>query len=179
MCSTFEWDIGNVPKVSDLQSSSRIFNLERTDAGWKLVSRPETCRPDKNMSRHNIYKVYLRIVWNTVFSRVSPASIYFFKINNRYTRKWREICSKLTIIKPDDVLMFLLLTLNILHTFFQCFYCWLWASKCQLGPIWYKIYNEHTEGVHITWKSYKNIFWTFNLGWTPDWLNLLQPVLLV
>ena len=29
--------------------------------------------------------------------------------------------------------MFLLLTLNIFHTFFYCFYCWLWTSKCQLG----------------------------------------------
>ena len=54
-------DIGNVPKVSDLQSSSRIFNSERMEAGWKLVSRPETCHPDKNMSRHNIYKAYMRI----------------------------------------------------------------------------------------------------------------------
>ena len=26
--------------------------------------------------------------------------------------------------------MSLLLTLNIFHTFFKCFYCWLWTSKC-------------------------------------------------
>ena len=29
--------------------------------------------------------------------------------------------------------MFLLLTLNIFHTFFYRFYCWLWTSKCYLG----------------------------------------------
>ena len=33
----------------------------------------------------------------------------------------------------DVVLVFLLLTLNIFHTFFLSFYYWLWKSKCQLG----------------------------------------------
>ena len=28
--------------------------------------------------------------------------------------------------------MFLLLTLNIFHTFFCCFSCWFWTSKCYL-----------------------------------------------
>ena len=30
-----------------------------------------------------------------------PANIYLFKVNNRNTRKKCEICSKLTIKKPD------------------------------------------------------------------------------
>ena len=29
--------------------------------------------------------------------------------------------------------VFLLLTLNIYHTFSKRFYCWLWTSKCKLG----------------------------------------------
>ena len=29
--------------------------------------------------------------------------------------------------------MSLLLTLNVFHTFFYCFYCWFWISKCLLG----------------------------------------------
>ena len=33
----------------------------------------------------------------------------------------------------DVVLVFLLLTLNIFHTFSLCFYSWLWTSKCLLG----------------------------------------------
>ena len=33
----------------------------------------------------------------------------------------------------DVVLVSLLLTLNIIHTSFQCFYCWLWAGKCLLN----------------------------------------------
>ena len=33
----------------------------------------------------------------------SPANIYLFKVNNRNTRKRCEICWKLTIKTPDDV----------------------------------------------------------------------------
>ena len=46
-----------------------------------------------------------------------PANIYLFEVNNRNTRKR---CGNDVI----DV-VFLLLTLNIFHTFF-----WLWTSKC-------------------------------------------------
>ena len=53
-----------------------------------------------------------------------PANIYLFKVDNRNTRKTCEICSKLTL--------FLLFTVNIFHTFFKCFYCWLRTSKFQL-----------------------------------------------
>ena len=51
------------------------------------------------------------------------ANIFLFKVNNRNTRKRCEICSKLTIKTPERrdvtgvVLVFLLLTLNIFHTF--------------------------------------------------------------
>ena len=34
--------------------------------------------------------------------REFPISIYFFKINNRSTRKKSEICSKLTIKTPES-----------------------------------------------------------------------------
>ena len=30
-----------------------------------------------------------------------PVNIYFFKVNNRNTRKWRKRCSKLTIKTPE------------------------------------------------------------------------------
>ena len=33
----------------------------------------------------------------------------------------------------EVLLVFLLLTLNISHIFFYCFYCWLWTSSCELG----------------------------------------------
>ena len=48
-------------------------------------------------------------------------NIYLIKFNNRNTRKRLEICSKLTIKTPEDVidvvLVSLLLTLNLFYTF--------------------------------------------------------------
>ena len=70
----------------------------------------------------------------------NPANNYLFKVNNRNTGKMYEICSKLTIkilerssfidvVVIEVVVVFLLLTLNIFHLFFQFFYYWLWPSK--------------------------------------------------
>ena len=58
-----------------------------------------------------------------------PANIYLLKISNRNIRRKCEICSNLTIKIPKNVialvLVSLLLTLKIFHTFFYCFYCWI------------------------------------------------------
>ena len=51
-----------------------------------------------------------------------PANIYLFKFNNRNGRNRCEICSKLTLKTPYDVVMiFLLITLNIFHITFLVF----------------------------------------------------------
>ena len=54
-----------------------------------------------------------------------PANIYLFKVNNRSVRQRCEICFTLTIKTPehvsDVVLVFLLLTLNIFHTYFNVY----------------------------------------------------------
>ena len=51
-----------------------------------------------------------------------PANNHLIKVNNKNTRRRYEICSKLTIKNQNDVndvaLVFLLLTVNIFHTFF-------------------------------------------------------------
>ena len=57
-----------------------------------------------------------------------PANIYLFKFNNENTRKRCEIRSNL-IIKTPERQIYSLLTLNIFHTVFWCFYCWPWISK--------------------------------------------------
>ena len=76
-----------------------------------------------------------------------PDNIYLFKVNNRNSTKRCDICSKLTIKKPErHQLCFswvLLLNLSKFHTFFYCFYCWLWASKCLLGYDWLFPYPEN------------------------------------
>ena len=87
----------------------------------------------------------------------SPAKIYFFKHNNRNTKKSCGICSTSTIKTPDRrlklfekiidagkpllfsqkasavILVSWVVTLNIFHIFPECFYCWLWTSKCLLS----------------------------------------------
>ena len=67
-------------------------------------------------------------------SYLIQADIYLLKVSNRITRKRCEICLKSSIKTPgqrhDFVLVSLFLTLNIIHTLFQCFYCWLWTSVC-------------------------------------------------
>ena len=46
-----------------------------------------------------------------------PANIYLLEVNERNARKRCEKCSKLTTKTAEDVLLFLLLTLNIFYTF--------------------------------------------------------------
>ena len=65
-----------------------------------------------------------------------PAGNYMYKVNNRNIRTRCEICSKLAIKRLS-----LLLTLNIFHTFFWCFFCKLWAGKCQLGLLLVKTFS--------------------------------------
>ena len=38
------------------------------------------------------------------------------------------------------ILVYILLTLNRIHTLFWCFLCWFWTSKCRLGS------NSETAG---------------------------------
>ena len=64
----------------------------------------------------------LKCDFNKVEKQLYPVSIYLLKVNNRNTTKGCETCSKLTQKRQNDVndivLVFLLLTLNIFHTFF-------------------------------------------------------------
>ena len=74
-----------------------------------------------------------------VSCKTIPPNIYWLKVSNRNNKNRREICSWLTIKIPigveDVVLVSLLLTLNIFHTVFLCFYCLLGTGKCWLGVV--------------------------------------------
>ena len=71
-----------------------------------------------------------------------PPNLYFNWTDVRQLNYWfPEFYSRLFAVaillhslskayQNDVVLLFLLLTLNIFHTFFYCFYYWLWTSKC-------------------------------------------------
>ena len=65
---------------------------------------------------------------------LTALNIYTSKVNNRNARKECEICSRLTRKTPERRhWVSLLLTLNIIDTFFNCFYCWVCKYICLLG----------------------------------------------
>ena len=95
-----------------------------------------------------------------------PASIYFFKLNNRNTRTMPKICSKLAINRRQCiVLVSLLLTLNRFHVLFWYFHCWLWTSKCRLGYIIFCL------GKHLLY-SYTMQFWIRRTSSRRTWTEV-------
>ena len=70
------------------------------------------------------------------------------------------------------VLLFLLLTLNIFHFFFECFYCWLWTSKCSLGSgikwvyPFFLIVTEHilVHRLNMLYNYCDVYYWKFSCG---------------
>ena len=94
-------------------------------------------------------KLYTDWCYPSLIKRVTkyiPPNIYLLK-GNKNTTKRCEICSKLNNKNIGIGLVFLLLNLNILHTFY-CFYCRLRASRCQLGPgkiYLLKVNNRNTK----------------------------------
>ena len=56
----------------------------------------------------------------------------------------------------DTVLVSLLLTLNIFHTFFSCFYFWLWTSKAEKCDLKNLVFSNVT--VLISWQIWEMQF---------------------
>ena len=100
----------------------------------------------KSRLAHLIRSIFLRQIRGTITKTaqfacglrkakpklVDPANMYFFKVNNKNIRKRCEICSKLTKKKNKKKTPerhqrhrsgVFLLTLNMFHIFYQCFYC--------------------------------------------------------
>ena len=73
----------------------------------------------------------------TILDWCFQAGISLLKVNNKSTRTRCGICSILTIKIPKQRYWgspgVMLLTLNISHTLFQCFYCYLWTCNYRLG----------------------------------------------
>ena len=111
-----------------------VFNvkLRKSKITWKLGCLFNRTQPQPFIIQERYTQVISFLRW-----KVFPANIYLFKVRNRNTRKRSEICSVLTIKTPERhqlrrsgvfivnfehishlFLVFLLLTLNIFHTFF-------------------------------------------------------------
>ena len=70
-------------------------------------------------------------LWKYMFS----ATIFLVKVNNRNTRKWYEICSKLTIKTPERCHwrrsgVFIINFEHILHVLLVFILLTIWTSKC-------------------------------------------------
>ena len=78
-----------------------------------------------------------------LYSCYSEILFYFASL---YLLKWMDVAATEVTVPAGNymfkvnykdfnglVLVSLLLTLNIFHTFFYYFYCWLWTGKCWLG----------------------------------------------
>ena len=98
---------------------------------------------------------------------------FMFKVNNGNTRAWCEICSKLTIQTSAVVLLSLLLTFNIFHTLFYCFYCELWACKWLLTYYLVLLSACLTKHNWNDWSYPVNKMTTFVITWLHYRLYLL------
>ena len=105
----------------------------------------------------NKVSAYLYTLVNDIYTeKSSSTNIYLFIVNNINTRKRCEICSKLTIKSPQRRSTVFIVNLEhisyIYHTYhisFWWFHCWLWTSKCFLGPTTsiYKRWNYFTAAI--------------------------------
>ena len=123
-------------------------------------------------------------IFNQSFGKwVSPANIYLFKVTIDILEKGVKYVQSWTMKKPERrqwrFLVFWLLTLNIFHTFFKYFYCWLWTSNCKLGYLmcmfaipfvinqWMKFWSIDSKFseclVNILWISKSQQLWNILL----------------
>ena len=107
-------------------------SLSPTEAPKESVTRNDTITvpaPDSKCKYAFVMEVKLAkfLIFTVTF--LYPARICLLKVCNGKTRGIYDLCSKLSIETPEQVievvLVIVLLTLNIFHTFFLCFYCWL------------------------------------------------------
>ena len=81
--------IVNFEYISHVFSRVSIVNFKQVNVSWVENSNLQVLE----------LALELKIVCFVV--SVNPVNIYLFKFNNRNTRKWREIFSKLTIKIPE------------------------------------------------------------------------------
>ena len=113
------------------------------------------------------------VILNKSGTQQNPAHSYLFEVNNKNSRKRCEICSKLTIKTPElrhwrHSVVFIV-NISIFRNFFLCFYCWLWASKCELRI-------AITECIWRRFKSRMNSYKqlpTYHFQLVFHWINII------
>ena len=118
----FEWATASTTILAFVFLFAVIYDRNYTQISCKFLlnysvqSRKETYTEDIN--RCNMFDIRCSYLPQQSKKANNPVGIYLLKVNNRNTRTRCEICSKLTIKKPERCLVSLLLTLNIFHTLF-------------------------------------------------------------
>ena len=97
-----------------------------------------------------IFRLWLSTLSSDIYTRKSsPTNIYLFKVNNRNTEKKCENYSKLTIKTPERLSTLLIVNFGHNSLLFLVSRCWLWTSKCLLGPT-LSIYKHWSNTVAST-----------------------------
>ena len=101
-------------------------SIEAADESAKLIHL--------NYRDHTVTALISKLCENgIIFPLATPSKhMYMLKVNNRSTGKKCKMCSKFTLKTPERrQLVSLLLSFNIFHTFFSCFFdveqvnvCW-------------------------------------------------------
>ena len=150
------------------EKSKRRFNHQRNFCIQKV--QPQTCNFIKRETPTQVFSCeFYEISKKTLFYIIplvaaSAATTDLLKINNGNTRLITQICSKLRIKSPERrhwhhpgvfIVNFEIdYALNLFHTFFWCFHCWLWTSKCRLG---YESYHIRIFLVHTCTKNIREL----------------------
>ena len=103
----------------------------------------------------------------------SPDNIYLSKDNKRNTRRWCEICLKLTIktSKRRHWQRPCVFSVNFEHisNFFLMFYCWLWTSKYLLEGLIYKFIYKCVQCMKFVNHPFSfdcSLFFTFSFSFS-------------
>ena len=122
-----------------------IRQISGMDGMWRFIWRSSKLNI-KTLIQYSPINVYLQKISQSFIAYIVTISLFTSILSRKSlpvqsqkinTRKRCEICSKLTIktTSKDVVIVSLLLSWNIFHNFFYCFYCWLWTGKCLMSSI--------------------------------------------
>ena len=175
-----------LPKQLPLKASHCVKSVQIRRFFWSVSSSIRIEYGDLNTDIHEvnlrIQSEYRKIQTrkNSVFGLPYPANNYFFKVNNRSTRKRCEICPKLTIKTPlrrqwrrSSVFIFNLERISHLLLLFRLFYfeqvnvSWVWSRMAASSNLSNCKINE------IIWPKERNLF---VFVWARKW-NLSQNFL--
>ena len=89
----------------------------------------------------NIVSIRIQSEYGKIRTRKTPNMDTFHAM---YFKHFLTLLEQPLTMCFNVVLVFLSLTLNSFHSFFLCFHCWIWTSKCHFREIvaWYVTHED-------------------------------------